>query len=305
MGLVIGAVVVTYNAPAATVSACLRSLLDGGGVDACVLVDNGGRATVPTELGDRVEMLTTPNDGYGAAVNAGCRRLRELGAGTVAVLNDDVVVRPGWLAEAVAALRDAVGVVQPVILETGREPPVVSSLGVGFDRHGAGIDLGRGAPPPEPGECVPLDVFTGGAFVASMAYLDATGGFDERWFLYYEDADLALRARDLGWEHRLVTSSVVEHVGGVSTSTAAARTRYLQERNRLWFAARHHPPKVVGRALWLSLRRLRHEPRGVHARALVAGVAGMPLRLLERWRASRVSGGSGGRPAPRRSAEAG
>lgn len=294
----IGAVVVTYNAPAATVAACLRSLFAAGGVDACVLVDNGGRASTPTELADRVEVIATPNRGYGAAVNVGCRRLRELGAGTVAVLNDDVVVRPGWLADAVASLHGDVGVVQPVILEAGREPPVVSSLGVDFDRHGAGIDRGRGSPPPPPGRPLPLDVFTGGAFVASAAYLDATGGFDERWFLYYEDADLALRARELGWEHRLSTGSVVEHVGGVSTSTAAERTHYLQERNRLWFAARHHRPSVAARAVWLSVRRLRHEPRGVHARALVAGVAGMPVRFLERCRARRVSGGSGGRPVP-------
>lgn len=302
MGVVIGAVVVTFNAPATTVADCLRSVLDAGGVDACVLVDTGGDAVVPPELADRVELLRVPNRGYGAAVNAGCRRVRQIGATAVAVLNDDVVVRAGWLEPLRAALGGVVGVAQPVILDAGPGPAVVSSLGVGVDRHGAGVDLGRGTSPPEPGSNVALDLFTGGAFLVSGDYLDATGGFDERWFLYYEDADLARRGAELGWEHRLATSSTVEHIGGVSTSADVDRTRYLQERNRLWFAARHLPARVVGRALWLSVRRLRHHPRRVHARALVAGVLGMPVRSVERWRARRVSGGSGGRSAPRRHA---
>jgi GT2 family glycosyltransferase len=197
-------------------------------------------------------------------------------------------------------------VAQPVIVGSAAEGGRVSSLGVEFDRYGAGVDLGRDGTPPEPGASVPLDVFTGGAFVASVEFLEATGGFDERWFLYYEDADLALRGRELGWEYRLVTGSAVEHVGGVSTSTDGARTRYLQERNRLRFAARHLPLDVVGRALWLSVRRLRYPPRGVHVRALAAGVAGMPVGFVERRRARRrVSGGPAGRSAPTRRAAGG
>jgi GT2 family glycosyltransferase len=299
---VIGAAVVTYNAPAATVEACLRSVRDAGGVDAIVLVDTGGRARLPADLA-AIEIVRVPNRGYGAAVNAGWRRLRDLGADRVAVLNDDVVVRPGWVGALVAVLDGQVGVAQPVIVGTGDAAERVSSLGVAFDRYGAGVDIARGDPMPVPAAGpTPLDVFTGGAFVATDAFLAALGGFDERWFLYYEDADLACRGRELGWEYRLVTSAVVEHTGGVSTSTEAGRTRYLQERNRLWFAARHLPPATVGRAVWMSIRRLRHRPRRVHARTLVAGVAGMPMLAVERWRSSRVSGGPVGRRGPMPSA---
>lgn len=287
MGPVIGAVVVTYSAPPATVATCLRSLLAAGSVDACVLVDTGGAAALPPDLAERVEVRRVPNRGYGAAVDTGWRRLRDLGADTVAVLNDDVVVRPGWLAAAVAELGGRVGVVQPVLVDAGGHR--VSSLGVEFDRYGAGVDIGRGEVPPAPGGVVPLDVFTGGAFVASVEFLAATDGFDARWFLYYEDADLALRGRALGWGYRLVTASVVAHTGGLSTSTDAARTRYLQERNRIRFAARHLPLRVLGGALWLSVRRLRHPPRSVHARALAAGLAGVPRAWAERRRAS-ISG---------------
>lgn len=283
MGPVTGAVVVTYNAPAAILSACLRSVLAGGGVDACVVVDTGGRAVLPPDLATRVELLPVANRGYGAAVDAGRRRLHELGADTIAVLNDDVVVRAGWLDPILPVLTGRVGVVQPVIVDPA-DLARVTSLGVEFDRYGAGIDVGRGDLLPAPGSIAPLAVFTGGAFVATSEFLDDTGGFDDRWFLYYEDADLACRGRELGWEYRLATSSVVEHIGGVSTSSDPSRTRYLQERNRLWFAARHLGPTVFARAVWLSVRRLRHRPVGVHARALLAGVAGAPSRFAERRR---------------------
>jgi GT2 family glycosyltransferase len=286
--------VVTYNAPVATVTACLRSLHEAGGIDRCVLVDTGGRAVIPAELVDLVELMVVPNRGYGAAANAGWRRLQTDGVDAVAILNDDVVVRPGWIEALVDVLGGRIGVAQPLIVEAGSGAGV-SSRGVEFDRYGAGIDVGRGGPPPPPGRVDPLDVFTGGAFVTTPAFLAATGGFDERWFLYYEDADLARRGRELGWEYRLVAAAVVEHLGGVSTSVDADRTRYLQERNRLLFAARHLPVAVLGRATWLSVRRLRHEPRRVHARALAAGLALMPTRLIERARSRRgVSAGVAG-----------
>lgn len=305
VGPVIGAAVVTYNAPAATVASCLHSVLAGGGIDACVLVDTGGRCELPADLVGRVELLQVSNRGYGAAANAGWRRLRELGADRIAVLNDDVVVRPGWTDGLNAALDGRVGVAQPVIVGAGDDVGRVSSLGVAFDPYGAGVDVGRGDQPPEPGDVVAIDAFTGGAFIATDAFLTALDGFDERWFLYYEDADLARRGRQAGWEYRLVTGSVVEHVGGVSTSTDVGRTRYLQERNRLWFAARHLPWPVLGRAVWMSVRRLRHPPYGVHARALSAGVAGMPRRLVERRRAGAVSRGRVGRHDPTRRAPVG
>jgi hypothetical protein len=85
-----------------------------------------------------------------------------------------------------------------------------------------------------------------------------------------------------GFEYRFVGASVVEHIGSASTSGTPARTRYLQERNRLWCAFRHAAPRTVARALWLSVRRLRHPPRWVHARALVAGLGGGLVRLGER-----------------------
>jgi len=121
--------------------------------------------------------------------------------------------------------------------------------------------------------------------LCSMSFLDATSGFDERYFLYYEDVDLAARGHRLGWRYRCAPRSVVEHIGSATTATRPDRTRFLQERNRLWCAARNADRTTIVRAWWLSIRRLRYEPRLVHAKALLAGSVGAPRRCWERWRA--------------------
>jgi len=277
---VIVAVVVTHAAPAGVLERCLAALGDAGGVGRIVVVDNGGTA-VADEPG--VELLRTANRGYGAAANVGFARAAELNASAVVLLNDDVIVAPRWTDPLVAALAaDGVGAVQPVLADPGGER--VNSRGVHIGADGAGIDVDRGEPLVAGGEPTALELFTGGAVMLAPAFLAATGGFDERYFLYYEDVDLARRGAALGWHYLLVPASVVEHEGGVSTGAAPGRTRYLQERNRLRAAFRFATPATIGRAVWLSIRRLRHQPRSVHVRALAAGLGAAPVALWERAR---------------------
>ncbi len=276
---VIAAVVVTHAPPAGLLDRCLDALLAAGDVDRIVVVDTGSAASGP---GSPVEVVRVDNRGYGAAANVGFARAAELGADTMLLLNDDVIVRSGWVRPLVAALAEpGVGVAQPKLLYADRAVPTINSLGVEVGADGAGRDIGIGEPDVDVGTR-PIDHFTGGAFAATAEFVDATGGFDERFFLYYEDIDLAERGRRLEFEYRLVGDSVVEHVGSASTASAPDRTRYLQERNRLWCAFRHGSPRTIGGAVWLSVRRLRHQPIGLHAKALAAGLAGGAARLGER-----------------------
>ena len=288
---VIAVVVVTFSAPEGMLDRCLASVMASGGVDGVIVVDTGGRAAPAHH---DVELVRVANRGYGAAANVGCEIARNEGAELIALLNDDVVVRPGWIAPLAAELTRApdatrvgtrVGAVQPMLLTAGLDE--VNSLGVRIGDDGAGVDVGRGEAPPAEPYVAEIELFTGGAVMFRSEFLEATGGFDERYFLYYEDVDLARRGAELGWSYRVVTASVVEHQGGASTGDAPSRTRLLQERNRLWAAFRFGDARLIAGAVWLSLRRLRHRPVTVHARALVAGLSGCPVRLVERWRAGR------------------
>ena len=280
------AVVVTYSAGPRELGRCIAALRAGGGVARLIVVDTGGSAIVDDLPGNPpCEVIRTSNRGYGAAANVGFARAAAIGAARVALLNDDVIVRPGWTEPLLAALAEApeVGAAQPKLLDAGTW--LVNSLGVHVGPDGAGTDLGDGTPdvaasPDAAAE--PIELFTGGAVMFTTGFLADTGGFDERYFLYYEDVDLGRRGAAQGWEYRLAPASVVEHARGATTAGDPGRTRYLQERNRLWAAFRFADPGTLSRALWLSIRRLRHEPKDVHAKALAAGLAGAPTRLRER-----------------------
>jgi GT2 family glycosyltransferase len=287
------AVVVTNRGPTPRLRSCLGSVACAGGVAAVVVVDNSEPAASrwrrePACYGPGVTgLVTMPNRGYGAAANRGIEwAVAHVPAGrrlAVALLNDDVEVGSGWLPPLLTAL-DAdpgVGAVQPKVLFLDRD--VVNSAGVDLDRTHAGFDVGFGEPDgPSWGEARRITAFTGGAVLLRGAFLDDVGGFDERYFLYYEDVDLALRGAERGWSYRCEPRAVVRHAFGDTTSGIGTRRRWLQERNRLWCAARFAPWSTSARAVWLSVRRLRHPPRAVHARALASGLAGLPTRWVER-----------------------
>lgn len=277
------AVVVTYSAHV-ELDRCLESIELHGGVDHVVVVDNGGTATT-TETDRRSVLRPEHNAGFGAGANAGMAAARRLGASTVVLLNDDVVVTEGWIEPLVDELGadQRVGAAQPMLVLAGTAPPTVNSLGVVIGHDGAGNDVGLGSPVEEV-DPVPrdIDVFTGGAVAFRREFLEDMRGFDERYFLYYEDVDLARRGARSGWRYRCVPSSTVEHRKGASTAVLGQRTAYLRERNRLWSAFRNEPARTVLGAVWLSIRRVRHRPYLVHVEALVVGVAGGLWRLA--WR---------------------
>jgi N-acetylglucosaminyl-diphospho-decaprenol L-rhamnosyltransferase len=282
---VIAAVVVTFSAPAGMLDDCVASLRAAGTIDLVIVVDTGGRAE-PSD--PDVLIISVSNRGYGAAANVGFGAARAAGADMIALLNDDVVVGSDWISPLVDELTSGsssgrVGAVQPMLVAS--DLGQINSLGVRIGSDGAGVDIGLGEALPEQSFVADLELFTGGAVLFSSEFLESTGGFDERYFLYYEDVDLARRGTEQGWTYRVATASVVEHVGGVSTGALPERTRYLQERNRLWAAFRFADVATIGRALWLSVRRLRHRPFATHAKALAAGLGGAPRRLVERARA--------------------
>ncbi|MEY2414992.1 MAG: hypothetical protein QOH53_326 [Ilumatobacteraceae bacterium] len=252
--------------------ACIQSVLAGGDADHVIVVDNGGSASV----GSDVVLVRAPSNlGFGGGANLGFHRAAELGATEIALLNDDIEVESGWLAPLRAALDDDPkhGAVQPKLLLAGSDPPRINSLGVTISGDGAGSDIAYGqVDGPQFGDDRPIESFTGGAVLFRSQFLEETRGFDDSYFLYYEDVDLARRGALLGWTYECVPSSVVWHQLSASTSQLGRRARYLQERNRLRFAFRFGDRAMVRRALWLSIRRLRWSPRGTHARALIAGI---------------------------------
>lgn len=95
-------------------------------------------------------------------------------------------------------------------------------------RHDAGASAHPGTRAPEhPGTSAPspVDWISGAFMLIRRETFDALGGFDERFFLYWEDADFCRRALDAGWT--TVYAPAVEVVHHTSRTSAHAPTRSL------------------------------------------------------------------------------
>jgi len=77
----------------------------------------------------------------------------------------------------------------------------------------------------------------------------AAGGFDETFFCYYEDTDLAFRLRLAGHRCLYVPGAVARHVGSATTGLLSAFTIYYSSRNQEWAYAKNMPSLLF----WLYL----------------------------------------------------
>ena len=247
----VSVVVVTYDS-SDVVAGCLASIPGAmDGIDhRIVVVDNDshdGTAELVESLPGAVEVVRAGgNLGYAAAINLG---VAHLGAGdAVLVLNPDVRLAEGSVAPMVAALVDRVGIVVPGLVdEQGRrqrslrrEPSVAREL--------AEAILGGRAARFEAGETIrddaayaaPVDVdwATGAVMLISARCLEDVGPMDESFFLYSEETEFMLRARDAGWRTRYEPTARAVHVGG--ELTRSPRLWSLRTLNRVKLHRRRH-----------------------------------------------------------------
>ena len=222
------------------------------------------------------------NHGFAGGANRG---VRATSAPWVCILNSDATPQPDWLAQLTAAPRDertwALGSVL-VSAATG----LIESAGDAYAPEGFAYKLLRERPLDEL-PVKPYRVFAapGAAPVFRRDVFDLLGGYEERFFLYYEDVDLAFRAVLAGHHALLVPSARVTHQLG-ATTRSMARLRFYVARNSMWCAVRCLPEPPVGVLLRRALAELRvNRPRRYAAAEIagrLAGLAGLPRALRER-----------------------
>lgn len=91
---------------------------------------------------------------------------------------------------------------------------------------------------------VQVDWTAGASLMIRREAVEAVGGFDETFFLYFEETDLCRRAARAGWRTHYVPASEVEHIGSASTGMKG-----WQRTPAYWFDSRmHYFIKTHGRA---------------------------------------------------------
>jgi GT2 family glycosyltransferase len=236
---------------------------------------------------------------------ASCNAAADVADGRILVLlNSDTEPEPGWLealAKAVVANPQAAIVASKLLLFDEREK--IHSAGdlMGVD----GIPINRGVWQIDrsqfDGETA---IFSGcaGASAYRRDVWEALGGFDEDFWMYLEDVDLAFRARLLGWETIFAPEARIYH--HLSANAGDTLASYYVGRNTIWNIAknmpsgslRRHLPEIIGAQLAISLDAMRNI-QGTAARARlrgqIAGLLGLSRQLEKRrvvQRRSRVTG---------------
>lgn len=239
-------VVVTWQG-AHLLTACLDSLRRQTVAHRVVVVDNAstdGTAELLDARDDVQVVRCAENTGFAGGVQAG---LDEVRTSFAALLNNDAVASENWLAALLAAAErhpDAAAITSLLLL-AGSRPPVVNNAGVVVLDSWYGADRAAGADPATVAEPVEVFGFSGGAALLRTAAVRAVGGFDPRYFLYYEDTELAWRLREAGWTVWFEPTAVVVHQHAASTDPRSRLFAHVTERNRLWMLWRHAPVTVA------------------------------------------------------------
>ena len=293
---------------------CLQSLRAQTFVDfETLVVDNGstdGTAEmVRTEFPAAVLLAQPENTGFCRGNNLALARASgEL----LVLLNNDAEAAPEFLEKLVAAA------------DASPRYAMFASRVMMFDRRNVfdstgllvypdGVCRSRGWLESDVGQYdEPVEVLgpNGCAAAYRRSMLDDTGLFDERYFAYLEDLDLAFRGQLRGFRCLYVPDAVCFHKKSITSGYHSKWKAYLVERNRIWNAVKLFPTRLLILSPFYTAARYlaqgaaaaagkgissrfardysRLELLGILARAYAAAVAGLPEILAERRRIQRT-----------------
>jgi GT2 family glycosyltransferase len=299
----VSVIVLNYNG-LKWLSACLNALV--GQVDApafeIVLVDNGSTDGSSAYVESRYPSVrivqTGRNLGYAGGNNAGARHAR---GAWLAFLNNDTVAAPDWLAR----LDQAAGAREGAPLVTSRLeslafPGYIDSAGDGYLRAGGAYKRGHGTPIGEWLQSREVFGACGAGFLIRRDVFDQLAGFDEDFFMVYEDVDLSYRARLAGHRCWYAAEAIVRHAGSATLGTVSAQAVYYGQRNLEWTWLKNAPAGLLLRTLpehlVYSLAGVAHYIASGRGGAAIRGkldaLVGVPRLLRKRravQRARRIS----------------
>ena len=254
----------------------------------CFIVDNGSTddslMTLP-KLDKRFKVIEAgENLGFAAGNNLAATQAR---GEWIALLNPDAFARASWLEKLVDAAQQSskitmVGSTQFMALEPGVYDGLGDCLHVSGLAWRAGFGHAVADSAPTTGEvfapCAAAALYKREAFKAA-------GGFDERFFCYHEDVDLAFRLRLAGGICIQSTEAIVDHISSGISGRASEFAVYHGTRNRMWTFVKNMPgPLLVvflpahialnlALLFWATFRKGRFAPT---FRGIRHGITGLP-----------------------------
>ncbi len=211
-----------------------------------ILVDNGSTdATAEWARRDfpAVEVIRQEqNRGFAAGINLGLRQALKSEAPYILALNNDTLVPPDLFDAPIGTMESESDIgMLTCRINYADDPKRVWT--VGSRRRPltlAALDFGPGRLDAQLAT-VPRDVdyILGCAVFLRASTLSATGLFDERYFMYYEDLDLCLRFQRAGYRLRYLPQPIILHRVGASTEETQPLRQFLLARSSIRFYAEY------------------------------------------------------------------
>lgn len=236
--MTVGAVIVTFQTPADTLAACLASLQQNGCHHSIVIANDPAPEIRTTAARYHARYQSEPvNRGFAAAANRGAALLK---TNLLLFLNPDAALESHAVSRASGylAAQPSCGIVGLLLisprgvteLRAFGSPVTPLSL---FTRH-----LVSAALPQLPR---PVGWVSGGALLIRRRLFMQLRGFDERFFLYWEDVDLCRRASDLGQQTVLLPAARAVHQRGASLQDSALKTALYDDSADKYFRKYYAP----------------------------------------------------------------
>jgi GT2 family glycosyltransferase len=257
-------VVLNWNQPKLTVE-CVESLeklkIDNKDKLEVIIVDNGSSDNSLEELRKlrskkfKIEVLAAiANLGFAGGNNFGMKYALSHGADYIMILNNDTLVHQNLLNNLLNEITkdDKTGIVSPKIYfakgfefhkkykknELGK---VIWYAGGKIDWNNVyGINIGVDEVDKGQFEKIKeIDFATGACLLIKANTVKQVGMFDEKYFMYLEDADLSQRIKKRGWKIIYVPTAVLWHKVAQSSGIGSDLNDYFISRNRLLFASKY------------------------------------------------------------------
>lgn len=227
-----------------------------------VVVDNasgdGSVERIRSAVPQAKVVASKRNTGFAGGCNLGVRKAR---GQYVAFINSDARPDADFLAASVPVLRDNpdVGAVATKVLDWEGEH--IDFVGAGMSWYGQAFKTGVGGQAADgPDEERDVLFGTGSSLLMRKDLFEEVGGFDEDYFMFFEDVDLCWRLWVLGYRVRYVPRAVSYHRHHASMSSIGSwREKFLLERNALYTIYKNYDDANLQRflpgAMALAIRR--------------------------------------------------
>ncbi len=227
---------------------CMDALYQQEGVKFDILVvDNASKdgclEVLQTEYPQIRLIALSENTGFCHAVNVG---IQESTTPYVLLLNNDTVVKPGFIQALVAAIEESEDIfsVSSQMLSM-QDESMIDDAGDGYTLLGWAYSRGKGRPASDYDKKVEVFAACGGAAIYRKSIIEEIGDFDENHFAYLEDIDIGYRARIYGYRNLYEPKAKVIHAG-----SAASGSRYNEFKTKLASANNAY---VIGKNMPLLL----------------------------------------------------